>query len=342
MIMADKIVQLRKKNGWSQEDLSAQLGVSRQAISKWESAQSIPDITRILDMSQLFGVSTDFLIKDEMDWSALAPADSNVILSVDTSSTSLRQITMEEARAFLKVKDGNARLVPLGVTLYALAAAFLIFVNYLVELPGTHLTETQGDAIGMAGFLVLAGVATALVVAAAIRVKPFEYLEKSSFETAYGVDGMVKAQQEKLHSGYVTKMIAGTALSILALITLITGALLGEDQVTGVNNWLIQLVALGVAVAGFSLYLFINASMLRGALLVLLQEGSYTAKSKRDSKITAPITVAYWLVAVAIYIGYSYISQNWGLSWLIMAIAAVLYGALLAVMSAVKNSKSTN
>ena len=64
MILADKIIELRKKNGWSQEDLAEKLDVSRQSISKWEGAQSIPDMNRIIAMSQIFGVSTDVLLKD--------------------------------------------------------------------------------------------------------------------------------------------------------------------------------------------------------------------------------------------------------------------------------------
>ena len=66
MILADKITEERKKNGWSQEELANQLGVSRQAVSKWESAGAVPDLQRILQMSELFGVSTDYLLKDEM------------------------------------------------------------------------------------------------------------------------------------------------------------------------------------------------------------------------------------------------------------------------------------
>ena len=64
MILADKITEERKKNGWSQEELANQLGVSRQAVSKWESAGAVPDLQRILQMSELFGVSTDYLLKD--------------------------------------------------------------------------------------------------------------------------------------------------------------------------------------------------------------------------------------------------------------------------------------
>lgn len=67
MILAEKITALRKKNGWSQEELAMQLNVSRQSVSKWESAASIPDLDRILQLSRLFGVTTDYLLKDDAE-----------------------------------------------------------------------------------------------------------------------------------------------------------------------------------------------------------------------------------------------------------------------------------
>lgn len=61
MILADKIINLRKKAGWSQDELASKLNVTRQSVSKWEGAQSIPDMERIVRMSRLFGVTTDYL-----------------------------------------------------------------------------------------------------------------------------------------------------------------------------------------------------------------------------------------------------------------------------------------
>ena len=66
MILADKITALRKKAGWSQEELAEQLGVTRQSVSKWEGAQSVPDMDKVVQMSRLFGVTTGFLLKDEL------------------------------------------------------------------------------------------------------------------------------------------------------------------------------------------------------------------------------------------------------------------------------------
>ena len=61
MILADKIILLRKKMGWSQEQLAEQLDISRQSVSKWESGASNPDLDKIVKLSKLLGVSTDYL-----------------------------------------------------------------------------------------------------------------------------------------------------------------------------------------------------------------------------------------------------------------------------------------
>lgn len=65
MKLADKIIMLRKQVGWSQEELANQLGVSRQAVSKWESSQSLPDIDKIINLAKLFNITTDDLLLDD-------------------------------------------------------------------------------------------------------------------------------------------------------------------------------------------------------------------------------------------------------------------------------------
>lgn len=65
MNLSEKIMLLRKKQGWSQEELANRLNISRQSISKWESGQSQPDIDKIILLSQLFQVTTDYLLLDQ-------------------------------------------------------------------------------------------------------------------------------------------------------------------------------------------------------------------------------------------------------------------------------------
>ncbi|MBO7176014.1 MAG: helix-turn-helix transcriptional regulator, partial [Clostridia bacterium] len=91
MILADKIIDLRKKQGWSQEELAEQLGVSRQSVSKWESGMSVPDLNKIIAMSELFGVSTDYLVKDTLEEPTPSETEAR-----DTAAPA-RTVTAEEA-----------------------------------------------------------------------------------------------------------------------------------------------------------------------------------------------------------------------------------------------------
>lgn len=65
MKLADKIIQLRKSRGWSQDVLAEKMDVSRQAVSRWEMGSAMPDAANILQLSKLFGVTTDYLLNDD-------------------------------------------------------------------------------------------------------------------------------------------------------------------------------------------------------------------------------------------------------------------------------------
>ena len=67
MIFADKLILLRKKAGWSQEELAHRMDVTRQSVSKWEGMQAVPDLDKMIRLSELFGVSLDYLLKDEIE-----------------------------------------------------------------------------------------------------------------------------------------------------------------------------------------------------------------------------------------------------------------------------------
>jgi transcriptional regulator with XRE-family HTH domain len=121
MIFADKLIDLRKKSGWSQEELAEKLNVSRQAVSKWEGAQSIPDMNRIIQLSELFGVSTDYLLKDNLEQAEPTQGNDEV--------NSSRTVSMEEANAFLATKEENSRRVALAVMLCILSPVALILLG---------------------------------------------------------------------------------------------------------------------------------------------------------------------------------------------------------------------
>ena len=64
MTFGEKLQKLRKARGWTQEELAQQAGVSRQSLSKWESDAALPDTANVVALSDLFGVSTDYLLRE--------------------------------------------------------------------------------------------------------------------------------------------------------------------------------------------------------------------------------------------------------------------------------------
>ena len=65
MIFSDKLQLIRKNKGLTQEELAEKLSVSRQAVAKWESGQGYPEITNLIQISNLFHVTVDYLVRDQ-------------------------------------------------------------------------------------------------------------------------------------------------------------------------------------------------------------------------------------------------------------------------------------
>lgn len=95
MDISEKIVLLRKKKGISQEELANELNTSRQAVSKWENNQSLPDLEKLTDLSKYFGVTTDYLISD----GSAAAIDNDGCCEADARLQRLKsELTEEEYR----------------------------------------------------------------------------------------------------------------------------------------------------------------------------------------------------------------------------------------------------
>ena len=159
MILADKITEERKKNGWSQEELANQLGVSRQAVSKWESAGAVPDLQRILQMSELFGVSTDYLLKDEMKAENITYHE-----STESYAEPLKKVTMENANEFLDMKRKGSKVVANATSMCILSPILLIVLVTIAEDSVFHVSESLATVFGCVFLLGMVAAAVFLFV----------------------------------------------------------------------------------------------------------------------------------------------------------------------------------
>ena len=159
MILADKITEERKKNGWSQEELANQLGVSRQAVSKWESAGAVPDLQRILQMSELFCVSTDYLLKDEMKAENITYHE-----STESYAEPLKKVTMENANEFLDMKRNGSKVVANATSMCISSPILLIVLVTMAEDGVFHVSESLATVFGCVFLLGMVAAAVFLFI----------------------------------------------------------------------------------------------------------------------------------------------------------------------------------
>ena len=323
MILADKIIDERKKNGWSQEELAEQLGVSRQSVSKWESAGSVPDLKKVIQMAELFGVSTDYLLKDELE----KENRDLVETSGSDADSPLRRVSMEEANVFLNAKRDTVSGFANSVAMMILSPAVLIFLAGLTESSNYDLSEGVAAGIGCTVLLLLIAAATFIWITNRSKLSCFEYLEQEPFETEYGVSGMVKERKREYESRYSLGVAGGTVIIIVAVIPLlVAGAMESSDLVLVLCvDCLLALVALGAN-------LIVRVSTIKESYDTILQEGDYSKNKKRIQAKMGAFSAAYWCLTTAIYLGWSTWRQDWEESWIIWAVAGVLYGGVYGIV----------
>lgn len=322
MIFADKLILLRKKAGWSQEELADQMNVTRQSVSKWEGAQSVPDLEKMLRLSELFGVSTDYLLKDEIEEAE------HIDSSDDTPS--LRRVSMEEANAFLSVKLRTAKTIAYAAFLCIVSPIALLILGAISESTVGVLNENIAGGIGMIVLIILVAIAAVMFISSGSKTAPFAYLEKEKFETEYGVSGMVKERKAQYKDLHTKHNIVGTCLCVTALIPLFIGAIINDDS----DLFLIIMLSLSFLIAGVGVICFIKTGIIWASYEKLLQEGEYSKENKEKPSLSSAIYTAYWVIAAAVYLGYSQSSNNWGQSWIIWVVAGVIFPAVIAITNA--------
>lgn len=139
MDFSEKLLTLRKANNLTQEQLAEKLEVSRQSVSKWESGQAAPELEKIIAMSAIFNVTTDYLLK-----------------SSEIDDLSVKTEMLEKQQQSMLIREQKQRQV-LGCVMYAIAIYLIFFAVYAV---GHFYFEIGNPSVIFSEFLI----ATAIVI----------------------------------------------------------------------------------------------------------------------------------------------------------------------------------
>ncbi len=138
MELSEKILALRKSNGLTQEQLAEKVDVSRQAVSKWESGQAVPEPDKIVALSIAFDVTTDYLLKSS---------------EIDDLSVKTEMLQRQQQQMLLREEKNKKNRICI---LYSIAMIFIFMAVYFIE--HYYFFEFGNPSVIFAEFLIFAAI----------------------------------------------------------------------------------------------------------------------------------------------------------------------------------------
>ena len=376
MNLAEKIMTLRKKRGWSQEELAMQLNISRQSVSKWESGASIPDLDKILKLSEIFDVTTDYLLKETEeesgDWKSEREVSERpgVMQQMERvgfleeeqtgnwqeeqvgswnaeypeDSMRMREDTAE-ARENIEVTEEEAEqymdTVEATAKKIAVGVSACIVSPVLLVLLG-GLAEYKAipmneDMAGGIGVVILL-----LIIAGAVSVFILQGMKLDRYEymekELLSLEEGVRKLVECKKESFEPYYRGVVASGVVLCILSVIPILIGA-AFNAPDVVFVFAVALLLILVALGVFQFVWSGMIYGSYQKLLEEGDYARKNKMKNKRNDHLSTVYWCTITAVYLAVSLLTGWWYRTWIIWPTAGVFYAAVLAVAEMVRKKK---
>lgn len=318
MILAQKIIRLRKQVGWSQEELAVKMNVSRQSVSKWESTNSIPDLNKIIMLSELFSVSTDFLLKDENE------VFDSQIESKEPGSVS---VNLEQALRYVEAKAQTSLLTAKGVIFCVCSVIPLFFFLALASQNQVGVSENMATGLGIICLLLM----VCFGITFFIKTNQYEHdtaiIDSEKFELAYGVHSVYSEKLQEFRPTYNRRLSIAVLLFIFSFVPLMVSSMFFQSYAVALMmlNVLFSMVAIGI-------YLIIPISSKYDAFNNLIKDHYVETEKSKRTKRAEKLAVFYWPLLIAVYLGWSLWTMNWGITWIVWPVGSVLFIALIGLM----------
>ena len=316
MNLSDKIIKLRKAKAISQEELAERLGVSRQAISKWESGQSTPDVDKIILLSTFFGVSTDYLLKDNEEFE---PKTQHGGADNVFEETIEPRVSSEDVRHVLNEKYREAKLITMAVFLFILSPLTLICL--LSHGDAGIIKEPLALIIGLLVLFSFVTLGVGLCIYSSFLISPY----KSKLRDIRGSQASVsflQGETERLQKRRRLSYIIGTSLTIVSPLPLIFYSISHSYNETVAEKSYIYFplcMAFLFIFVSFGVALLTNAGMRDEALKLLNSKPETNKKTVADE-----ISDIYWTALPFIYLLISFLTGRWEITWIIWPLSPII------------------
>lgn len=342
--LAEKIYKRRKLLGLSQEQFAEKLCISRQAVSKWESGQSMPDLDKIIAMSDLFGVSTDYLLKDtspeddipnqqeasteagkvdsndQIDWKE-TQKNKGKKTAAQPQTQQGRLLDKEETEHFIQVRKKAANSIAFGVLLCIISVAVVILGDVL--LPATD----EGISVIFMFLIIMAAVGLFIYYGMALN----RLHQKLGLRVCLpeNLRQEIEEKDAVFHEKFVLHIVAGVMLCIGSVIPpIIIETLTAKSE----RNEDLGAIAFFCMVA-VAVFLFIKAGIIKSTFDILLGRQKTPAMEEKEKTLMGTVMGLYWCIVTAVYLLISFLNHQWAYTWIIWPIAGVLCGAIAVVIN---------
>lgn len=235
-------------------------------------------------------------------------------------------VSYERAAEYIEDARFTAPKTAIGVWLCIMSPVVLFTLLGLYESKFINVKEDLLIAIGIFALISIVAIAVSFFIKYTSKLEKYEDLNKNSFSLDYKTEQMVRSVKKEDEQSYRSAVSISVICYILSALPIVITSLIVEDD--GMH---ILALVLTLIIVAFSTHNIIIKSRVNEACKVLLQEEEYSI-DKKENKNYKVVEQVYWLVVVAAYLGYSFITNNWHISWIIWPVAGVLFGAVRAVM----------
>lgn len=247
------------------------------------------------------------------------------IKQVIENKTDITLVTYEEAKNYIEESRAAAPKTALGVLLCIISPITLLLLIGLKELGVVGVKEELLIAAGLVVLICLVATGVLHFIRYTSKLEKYEYLKFNVFELDYKAEEMVRNIQKQDEPTYKAAVSISVVCYILSALPVIVTPLVSE-----IDGLSVIAVTVTLIIVALSTYNLINKSSYYEPCNVLLQQGDYSVRSK-SNKTFQTVSKVYWCVVVAVYLGYSFITNNWVMSWIIWPVAGVLFGAIKAI-----------
>ncbi len=313
MTFASRLIKLRKEKGWTQEYLAEKMAVSRQSVSKWESDRSVPELEKILTLSELFDVSTDYLLKGEIR----ETTSERRVSTQNENSVLKRKLSMAQANDFVEIKKSISSKFALAVMLLILSPIALIVLPVLSENNVIAISENYAVTYAFVVLFLFASIAISILMYTSSKTSKYKFMDTEEFDLDFNVRETITQEKKNYKDKYVRGNIIATFIIIMSALPFLIISITREDDVS-----IIGMLGVLIVFVSLSVFIYVKNGVIWAAYQRILQEEDYDVNKKMQNKNGSKIAPIYWPIVVAIFLAYSFITGD--------CVALGLFGRLQA------------